>query len=251
VSAQSSSPWEFRARAWIAFVIYLIGFTAGYVIDHALGGNGTPTYVLLGLHWGDAGVRITAALAGLLTAAGFFIRWWGSSYHDAGVVFSGKIETGSLTANGPYRYVRNPLYLGNLLQSIGISSVGPPATTVIILVLLTAFLYRLIFLEEASLRSAFRDAYARYCAAVPRLVPRLWPANLPQTEQRPHILQGFITELGTFGFAVCIGYLAVFNPPGPTRAFVILFYVAILLFIIGGILNRRMSKAVQARKESP
>jgi protein-S-isoprenylcysteine O-methyltransferase Ste14 len=251
VTAQSSSPWEFRARGTIAFVIYFVGFSAGYVIDHALGGHGTPTYVLVGLHWGDAGVRTAAALVGLITAAGFLIRWWGSSFHQAGVVFSGRIQTESLTASGPYRYVRNPLYLGNLLQSIGISSIGPPAATVIIFILLAAFVYRLIFLEEATLRSAFGEAYARYCEAVPRLIPRLWPANLPQTEQRPHILQGFITELGTFGFAVWIGYLAVVNPPGPTRAFDILLYVAILLFIIGGTLNRRMSKATQARKESP
>jgi protein-S-isoprenylcysteine O-methyltransferase Ste14 len=251
MTTQSSSPWEFRTRTWIAFVIYFFGFFAGYAIDHALGGHGTPTYLLVGLHWGDSGVRAAAALAGFVTAAGFFIRWWGSSYHNAGVVFSGRIETGSLTANGPYRYVRNPLYLGNLLQSVGISSLGPPATMAIILILLTAFLYRLIFLEEVSLRRAFGDPYTRYCEAVPRLLPRLWPANLPHTEERPHIFQGFITELGTFGFAVWMGYVGVVNPPGPTPVFYNLFYIAILLFMIGGILNRRMSNAARGRKDSP
>jgi len=242
VSTQSS-PWEFRTRGWIGFAIYFLGFFAGYAIDQAMGGKGIPTYVLLGRHWGDAGIRIAAGVAAAFAIAGFLIRWWGSSYHQAGIVFSSRIETSILTAAGPYRYVRNPLYLGNLLQAIGISMVGPPAATMIILVLMTAFLNRLIFLEEGHLRAAHGEAYARYCAAVPRLVPRLTPASLPASGQRPNVVMGFLTELGFVGFAVWMTYLPVVNPHGVTTTFVVLFYVAIFLFVTSAIVNRRMGRA--------
>ncbi|HXW51754.1 MAG TPA: hypothetical protein VEJ41_07155, partial [Candidatus Acidoferrales bacterium] len=124
-STMDRSPWEFRLRSSIAFIIYFTGFYVGYFIDHALGGKGIPTFVLLGRHLGHAGIQIVAEIAAVLGIAGFLIRWWGSSYHQAGVVFSGQIETQTLTASGPYRFVRNPLYLGNMLQGIGISSLGP------------------------------------------------------------------------------------------------------------------------------
>jgi protein-S-isoprenylcysteine O-methyltransferase Ste14 len=241
MSAQRS-PWEFRGRAWISLVIYGFGFAFGYAIDSVLGGQGTPTFVRIGLHWGNAGVRVCEIIAALLTIAGFLLRWWGSSYHQAGVVYSSTLEAASLTASGPYRYTRNPLYLGNLLQAVGVGSIGPPATVIIILALLSAFVYRLIFLEEAYLRSTLGEAYASYTAAVPRLFPRL-PPKLPKGEQRPRFFRGFITELGTLGFAICVSYIAVANPTGPTVTLYVLFYVAGAFFVLSGVLNRRMSRA--------
>jgi hypothetical protein len=120
--------------------------------------------------------------------------------------------------------------------------IGPPAATVIIIVLLTAFLYRLIFLEEAQLREAQGEAYARYCASVPRLIPRLTTSRLAPSETRPNIMFGLVTELGSLGFVVWIGYLGVMNPQRPTGTFFLLFYAAIALFIIGGVVNRRMAR---------
>lgn len=246
---QERSPWEFRFRSSVAFIIYFAGFSLGFAFDRALGGHGIPTYVLLGRHWGEAGIRTTASIAAVLALAGFLIRWWGSSYHQAGVVYSGRIETDSLTASGPYRYVRNPLYLGNLLQGVAIGSLGPPAATAIILIGLTVLLYRLILLEERSLRATQGAAYVRYCAAVPRLFPRLTPAPLAQTGERPNVLAGLVTELGTLGFAIWIGYLPLVNPDERSETFLVLFYAAIVMWIVGGALNRRMTGAARNRKE--
>ena len=157
----------------------------------------------------DSGIRAAATFAAALTLAGFLIRWWASSFHRAGVVYSSRIETGELTAAGPYRYVRNPLYLGNILQAIGISSLGTPLTTIIVIVSLTAFLYRLILLEEQSLRAVQGDAYTRYCKAVPRLVPPLSGPTLPPSQERPNVTRGLVTELGTLGFAGWMIYYAI------------------------------------------
>lgn len=237
----NSSPIEFRFRAWIIFLVYLLGFGLGYPISFALGTGAAPTYASLGAHWGADGVRSAAAVIAALTICGFVLRWWASSYHQAGVVYSREIQTRQLTAAGPYRYVRNPLYLGNLLQALGLASLAPPPGTVIIIVLSTLFVYRIVFLEEHFLRAAHGNSYEEYCKAVPRLVPRFIPVRLPQSSQRPNVILGFATELGTFVFALAMLVLP-FAPSGlPDRTFVSLFYLAVIIFFVAGAANRRLT----------
>jgi len=224
------------------FVIYFFGFSAGYALSSATGRDGTPTYVVIGAHWGTSGIRAAACIAAIFAIAGFALRWWGSSYHRAGVVYSGSIETATLTAAGPYRFVRNPLYLGNMLQAVGISSIGPPPVEVICVGLIVAFLMRLIFLEERYLRAAQGEPYLRYCAAVPRIIPRLNAPDLPTTGQRPDVAYGFLTELWSLGFAVAMSYLAVTSPRTQLGTFFALFYASIGLLIVGAIIDRRMAR---------
>jgi hypothetical protein len=81
-------------------------------------------------------------------------------------------------------------------------------------------------------------------------MPRLTPAPLPTSGQRPNAFYGLITELGTLGFAIWMGYVAVVNPIGPTPVFYDLFYAAIILWVVGGTLNRRMTQVTPARKET-
>jgi protein-S-isoprenylcysteine O-methyltransferase Ste14 len=237
----ATAPWEFRFRGYVSFLAYAIGFFLGYPLSFALGGRGVPTFIAVGQHLGAHGVQIAAWVAALLTCAGFGLRWWGSSYHRAGVVFSSRIETGSLTAGGPYRYTRNPLYLGNILQAIGIGFLAPPPGTVLVVVLMTAFVYRLIMLEEHYLRTAWGQSYVAYCNAVPRLLPRAGGSRPQPGGDAPDFLRGFVTELGTFGFAIAMLYVAIALPRAFSGTLAALFYAAFALFVIGGYLNRRLS----------
>jgi protein-S-isoprenylcysteine O-methyltransferase Ste14 len=81
-----------------------------------------------------------------------------------------------LAANGPYAMVRNPMYLGRYFLLLGMLMLPGNAW------LLAAFsiLYYLYMVnrvrrEEALLAPTFGEAYSRYCAAVPRFLPRLTP----------------------------------------------------------------------------
>jgi Phospholipid methyltransferase len=85
------------------------------------------------------------------------------------------VKTQSLVADGPYRYVRNPLYFANVLMAIGLGSMMSRLGFVVALVAMIVFCYRLIFREESELQITQGDQYAAYTRAVPRLMPSLWP----------------------------------------------------------------------------
>ena len=78
-----------------------------------------------------------------------------------------------LMAAGPYRYMRNPLYVGSWLNTLALTLLMRPSGAVFTLVALVGFHVRLILAEEAFLRAKLGEAYVAYCAQVPRIVPKL------------------------------------------------------------------------------
>ena len=74
---------------------------------------------------------------------------------------------------GPYRYVRNPLYLGSWLLAGGASILMPPSGAAFFLLAFSAFVLFLISAEERFLSAKLGDVYQQYCRRVPRLLPRL------------------------------------------------------------------------------
>jgi protein-S-isoprenylcysteine O-methyltransferase Ste14 len=76
-------------------------------------------------------------------------------------------------AAGPYRHVRNPMYLGAFLVLAGAAlSVRSPSILMFSAVwLLPAHLFVILY-EEPTLRRKFGASYDEYCRAVPRWVPR-------------------------------------------------------------------------------
>ncbi len=82
----------------------------------------------------------------------------------------------TLAVGGPYAYTRNPLYLGTLLMALGAAaSVSSPAMTAAMAVAMYANYLYVIRAEEQALQGRFAERYLRYCALVPRLLPRALP----------------------------------------------------------------------------
>lgn len=79
-----------------------------------------------------------------------------------------------LVTRGPYRFVRNPMYLGAAAALLGAAlyygSAALATYAGVFLLLMHAFV---VGYEEPTLRGAFGDDYGRYCAAVRRWRPRL------------------------------------------------------------------------------
>ena len=87
-----------------------------------------------------------------------------------------------LVVTGPYRYVRNPMYVGMGVAIIGFALVFPRGTNIFLsevsfaAVLVSAFI---VFYEEPTLEKAFGADYAEYCRNVRRWIPRLSPWYAP------------------------------------------------------------------------
>lgn len=99
---------------------------------------------------------------------GFILRFWArqhSRYHL-------KVPT-QLTTTGPYAFVRNPVYIGNILICLGCTIVSEFLWFVPIALLWCMGLYYLVVrYEEKRLLRDYGEAYSAYCAAVPRWFPR-------------------------------------------------------------------------------
>jgi len=78
----------------------------------------------------------------------------------------------ALVVAGPYRYVRNPMYLGVVLVLVGESLVfASPMMLRYAALILLAFHLFVVYYEEPHLRRRFGEAYVHYCRSVPRWLP--------------------------------------------------------------------------------
>jgi protein-S-isoprenylcysteine O-methyltransferase Ste14 len=113
------------------------------------------------------------AIGFVVAALGEAIRFWAAGH---------LLKTKELITSGPYRYTRNPLYLGRLLILTGVCIMCrlPYYVNWIMLGLgLAVFFFyympRKERVEPARLRELHGDAYDRYFKAVPALFPTLRP----------------------------------------------------------------------------
>ena len=83
-----------------------------------------------------------------------------------------------LVAVGPYRFVRNPMYIGGFLVLLGFGLYELSATILLFTLpwLLCAHLF-VVGYEEPHLRLTFGGAYQQYCRTVRRWWPRVLSAQ--------------------------------------------------------------------------
>jgi len=119
----------------------------------------------------------------LLVLLGLSLRAWAAG-SAGGHTRTATIEAPRLATGGPYAYVRNPIYLATVVLGCGmVGLLGDPRLFVLCAAAL-AFLYTsMVPAEERFLRSEFGAVYERYCADVPRLIPRWQP--WPQATRMP------------------------------------------------------------------
>ncbi|HEV2646900.1 MAG TPA: isoprenylcysteine carboxylmethyltransferase family protein [Acidobacteriaceae bacterium] len=210
-----ATAFEFRWRFWIFLGIYVCGFVAPWDFVRAVDGAGPNTHVwarLAMLLYRDCGVRIGAAfdvvlVVGIACAAlGAWLRTWGSAYLSVDVMRDREMRSDAVVADGPYKYVRNPLYLGVWVFTLALALLMPLSGAVFTLVLVVAFQVRLIFGEEAFLRAKLGEAYEAYCAKVPRLWPALRP-RVAESGARGRWGQAALAEIFMWGVAASFAVL--------------------------------------------
>jgi protein-S-isoprenylcysteine O-methyltransferase Ste14 len=171
---------EFRFRYLLHVVIYVLGFTAPW--NQWLHLDTIRTWQLLAAWPSRAGwlgfsaATVTVLMIGVVCAfLAAALRTWGSAYLGTPVVHDSKMNGDRVVAAGPYRRVRNPLYLGTFIHTLALALLMPPSGAVFAIVLIGLLQLRLIGAEESFLAAKLGDAYRAYCSRVPRLLPALTP----------------------------------------------------------------------------
>jgi len=169
------------------------GLLAWYLVEVVgLWGGTTVVLVILApwwLGWRWYGVLPLQAIGGVLVLVSVGVGAWAclkmgwARLLFAGALFppgAGAEENNvpqRLVLEGPYRYVRNPLYDTDFALILGTGLLAQKWFLILLAALYAAQLALQLPLEERELRARFGRPYRRYCELVPRFIPRRRPVN--------------------------------------------------------------------------
>ncbi len=215
--------FEFEQRFWIIGAIFWIGFSLGIVdstnmavatvsrLFPAIDQDGPRALTL---------VRVVFGCGALLVFVAAFVRTWATAYLRTVVVHDMRQHSEALVADGPFRHVRNPLYLANMPLVAGVGLMASRLGWTFMIAAMWLFMYRLIFREERGLLASQGESYRRYVKKVPRFIPALTP-RVPSGSGQPRWGQAFAGEIfvwlmgiGVMCFAVTLRFVftaAVFS----------------------------------------
>jgi protein-S-isoprenylcysteine O-methyltransferase Ste14 len=137
-----------------------------------------PIPFLIVMIWFAQPTLASLLIGGALVVLGEMIRFWGVSIAGAETRTTGTVGGTFLITSGPFAYVRNPLYVGNMMIYAGIG-VMSMALYPWLLIIACAWFYMqysmIVSREEEYLAGQFGEAYVEYRRHVNRFLPRLTP----------------------------------------------------------------------------
>lgn len=143
-------------------LIYVIGYVIGWLIDRIwpwpiLSGGRHVIMTILG--W----LLIGLAMAIVIAALAIFRSRKTGIYPTQ--------PASEIVSNGPYRFTRNPMYVGMTSFYIGLALLMNLLWPLLMLPIAAAILERYVIRrEERYLREAFGEAYEEYCRRVRRWI---------------------------------------------------------------------------------
>jgi protein-S-isoprenylcysteine O-methyltransferase Ste14 len=156
----SNAPLWRRVRRWFkstskrTFIVYPIGVAAfelglhrGTVAFHAWG--------LLLLIWGYLQYRLVGPYRTKRGGGGPGLE----------------VPPDRIVAQGPYRFVRNPMYLGHLIFMLGLAVTFSSWLAAALLAFHTVWFHQRVVMDEARLEARFGAPYLAYKARVKRWIP--------------------------------------------------------------------------------
>jgi protein-S-isoprenylcysteine O-methyltransferase Ste14 len=212
----SAAALAFRFRVFIFVLLYLLGFLAPWELRGGQPGTlwlAASTILARGGWITLAAATVAVTLASLACLVlGTILRVWGTAYLGSGVMRGAAMQGEVFVAAGPYRYVRNPLYLGSWLLALGVSVLMPPSGAAFFLVAFSVFVLLLIRAEERFLSARQGEVYQQYRRTVPRLWPRLWirtsGSDAAPSAASPRWGQALLAETYAVAITLCFAVLA-------------------------------------------
>lgn len=149
----------------------------------------------------------------IIALTGELIRLWGVSWAGSETRTTGGVGGTFLIISGPFSFVRNPLYVGNILMYFGLGIMSYALFPYLQLIAISFFVlqYHLIVKEEEEfLRKKFGEAYINYFQNVPRFFPRITPYKKDKIEQPTFQLNmGLKSEIRTLQAFTAVTVLIV------------------------------------------
>ena len=212
-----ASALEFRWRYLVHVVIYALGFFApwNYLLSQGAGSgefwSGKALWLPAALEIERAGLLSLTGSSNLLLGLGIFfalagagLRTWGAAYLGSDVVKDGGMHGAEVMADGPYRRMRNPLYVGTFLHTFALALLMPASGAVFAVIAVAIEQLRLIGGEEAFLEGRLGQSYLDYKARVPSVWPSL-RARIPASGRHPAWGMAVLGEAYFWGVAVAFG----------------------------------------------
>ena len=144
----------------------------------------------------------TTILCGfILTLFGESLRFWGVAFAGSLTRVTGSVGAPEVVVAGPFAYLRNPLYVGNVLMYCGIGVMANALSPWLVIIALVYFAFQyamIVSLEEEFLEKEFGEGYLEFKKNVPRFVPRLSAYRTSaQEHQKPDWKEGLQSERRT------------------------------------------------------
>jgi protein-S-isoprenylcysteine O-methyltransferase Ste14 len=201
-----ATPLEFRFRFLILTVIFVLGFVAPW--DTWLHLDSIRTWQLIAAWPARSGwlsfsaATIVVLLLGILCAfIAASLRTWATAYLGPSIVQDHSMHGEGVVAAGPYRHLRNPLYLGTFVHTFALALLMPPSGAIFCILAIGLFLLCLIAGEESFLTVKLGEPYLAYCAKVPSLLPAIAP-RVPASPAQPTWSTAFLGEIYMWGVVV-------------------------------------------------
>jgi S-adenosylmethionine-diacylglycerol 3-amino-3-carboxypropyl transferase len=170
--------WEFESRIFVSLIIVLGVCLLSYTLFDATQANITFAGRLIRLSH-KSSLQTGFLIAAFLMFIASLLRMWAGSVLTSNRVMSFKVQNDRLLTRGPYRIVRNPIYLADLI-AMSAFEMCLPLPGALLPLLMYAHYVQLVKFEEISLEAQFGDEYREYARQVPRLLPNLASArNIP------------------------------------------------------------------------
>jgi protein-S-isoprenylcysteine O-methyltransferase Ste14 len=157
-------PEKLEGRVIAGYTLYLL--VIGHTIVFFL-----PSHHVLNDALGVTMINLAGIFFVLLAVIGrgYSIRTLGQ-YHSIQIEIR---YNHSLISSGPYHFIRNPYYLSNAVEVIGVPlAVGSVLAAAVALLIYWPCLYLRIIVEERALLKGLGRTFAEYTRRVPRLFPR-------------------------------------------------------------------------------
>ncbi len=203
------SQFLFRYRGLALIVIFVGGFWAP--LDRLRGAHPASTWLCLS--GAVAGLGIVSMATSTLLVMGVAIlfalmaamlRTWAVAYMGSPVVQDSVLHAERMPADGPYRYLRNQLYVGHvelLLYAMAVVILMPPGGALFVMLAVTILIVALVHAAESNLAAHHGEAHTQYLRAVPGFFPAISP-RVASGHARARWVQAFLEEIHVWGVVV-------------------------------------------------